>query len=162
MIPRLEHVGEMENLHITEDGMKSLVTLAYGDMRKALNILQSTSMSHEIVTEDTVYTCIGHPKRGDIEDMLQWMLNGSFTSSYNNIVVLKSEKGLALQDIITDLHTYVHRIDFPTAVKIFLLDKMAEIENRLAAGASEKLQTSALLSAFQLAKNMVPKSDMGS
>ena len=59
MQPRLDHVIEVEGLNVSEDGMKALVTLASGDMRKALNILQSTSMAHPEVTEDTVYTCTG-------------------------------------------------------------------------------------------------------
>ena len=59
MQPRLDHVISCENLTVTDDGMKALVTLASGDMRKALNILQSTSMAHAEVNEDTVYTCTG-------------------------------------------------------------------------------------------------------
>ena len=59
MQPRLEHVITCENLTVSDDGMKALVTLANGDMRKALNILQSTSMAHNEVNEDTVYTCTG-------------------------------------------------------------------------------------------------------
>lgn len=40
MIPRLRHVISQEGISVTEDGMKALVTLATGDMRRALNILQ--------------------------------------------------------------------------------------------------------------------------
>lgn len=40
MVPRLEHVVGEENVDITEDGMKALITLSSGDMRRALNILQ--------------------------------------------------------------------------------------------------------------------------
>lgn len=157
MVPRVKHVAEAENLEITEDGMKALLALSFGDMRRALNILQSTSMAHEIVSEDTIYTCTGQPKRSDIEDMLEWMLNKEFSVAYRNLSVLKKEKGIALQDILTEVHAFVHRIDFPTIVKIHILDKMADIEYRLASGASEKIQTTALVAAFQQAKNMVAK-----
>jgi len=46
-----------------DSGMKAVVSLANGDMRKALNILQSTSMAHEEVNEDTVYTCTGELRK---------------------------------------------------------------------------------------------------
>ena len=59
MKPRIDHVVKVEKLNVTDDGMEALVTLAKGDMRKALNVLQSTSMAHEQVNEDTVYTCTG-------------------------------------------------------------------------------------------------------
>lgn len=144
-----------ESLTVTEDGMNALLELSNGDMRRALNILQSTSMAHAEVSENNIYTCTGQPKRSDIEDMLEWMLNKEFSVAYRNVQVLKKEKGIALQDILTEVHKYVHKIDFPTNTKIMILDKMADIEYRLAAGASEKIQTTALLSIFQRAKNTV-------
>ncbi|XP_023229209.1 replication factor C subunit 5-like [Centruroides sculpturatus] len=41
---------------------------------------------------------------------------------------LKTLKGLALQDILNQVHLYIHRIEFSPNVKIYLLDKMADIE----------------------------------
>lgn len=155
MVPRVNHVAAAESLTISEDGMKALLELSNGDMRRALNILQSTSMAHDEVSENNIYTCTGQPKKSDIEDMLEWMLNKEFSVAYRNLEVLKKEKGIALQDILTEVHKYVHKIDFPTNTKIMILDKMADIEYRLAAGASEKIQTTALVSIFQRAKNTV-------
>lgn len=75
MQPRLDHVITVENLNVTSDGMKALVTLANGDMRKALNILQSTSMAHSEVNEDTVYTCTGNMtiKNPSVAVMFKWL-----------------------------------------------------------------------------------------
>ena len=39
-------------------------------------------------------------------------------------------------------------------VKIVILDRMAEIEYRLSAGTSEKLQLSSLIAAFQVAREL--------
>ncbi|XP_043924232.1 replication factor C subunit 5 isoform X1 [Protopterus annectens] len=155
MIPRLKYVIAEERVDITEDGMKAIVTLSSGDMRRALNILQSTYMAYEKVSEDTVYTCTGHPLRSDISSILDWMLNKDFTTAYKNIMQLKTLKGLALHDILMEVHTYVHRVDFPPSVRIHLLVKMADIEHRLASGTSEKIQLSSLIAAFQVARDMV-------
>ncbi|NP_001085526.1 replication factor C subunit 5 S homeolog [Xenopus laevis] len=155
MIPRLEHVVKEEHVDISPDGMKALVTLSNGDMRRSLNILQSTNMAYSKVTEDTVYTCTGHPLRSDIANILDWMLNKDFTSAYKNIMELKTLKGLALHDILTEIHLYVHRVDFPALVRIHLLVKMADIEYRLASGTSEKIQLSSMIAAFQVARDMV-------
>uniref|UniRef100_A0AC11BI16 Replication factor C subunit 5 n=1 Tax=Ovis aries TaxID=9940 RepID=A0AC11BI16_SHEEP len=103
MVPRLEHVVEEEKyvekqgrraglgrlsvgVDISEDGMKALITLSSGDMRRALNILQSTNMAFGKVTEETVYTCTGHPLKSDIANILDWMLNQDFTTAYRNIL----------------------------------------------------------------------------
>ena len=112
-------------------------------------------MAFEEVNEDNVYTCVGHPLRRDIENIVNWMMNDDFTTAYNNIMNLKNAKGLALEDILSEVHTYVHRIDFPIHVRIQLLTKMADLEYRLASGTNEKIQLSSLISAFQNARELV-------
>lgn len=49
-------------------------------------------MAYGKVTEDTVYTCTGHPLRSDIANILDWCLNKDFTSAYNRILYLSSMK----------------------------------------------------------------------
>lgn len=44
---------------MTEDGRQALLSLAHGDMRRVINILQSTSMAFDVVNEENVYTCVG-------------------------------------------------------------------------------------------------------
>ncbi|UYV61289.1 CLCN3 [Cordylochernes scorpioides] len=79
-------------------------------MRKVLNILQSTSMAFPKVTEDTVYMCVGHPLKSDITSIVTWLLNEPFSYTYRQIMDLKTLKGLALQDIVTQVHLFIHRI----------------------------------------------------
>ncbi|NXJ16874.1 RFC5 factor, partial [Odontophorus gujanensis] len=180
MVPRLQHVIQEEGVDVSEDGMKALVTLSSGDMRRALNILQSTAMAFGKVTEENVYTCTGHPLKADIANILDWMLNLDFSTAYRKIMELKTLKGLALQDILTEIHLFVHRgrgprgwlpthcshpctdshhflptVDFPPSVRIQLLIKMADIEYRLAAGTSEKVQLSSLIAAFQVTRDLI-------
>ncbi|XP_050518610.1 replication factor C subunit 5-like [Diabrotica virgifera virgifera] len=154
ILPRLNYVIDEEKVSVTEDGKKALLTLANGDMRKVLNVLQSTWLAYKQVTEDNVYTCVGHPLRTDIESIVKWLLNEDFKTTYNNIKELKMIKGLALHDILTEVHKYVHRIEFPFDVMIDLLEKMGEIEYRLCAGANENIQLTALISAFQDVKDI--------
>uniref|UniRef100_A0A665TI16 Activator 1 subunit 5 n=1 Tax=Echeneis naucrates TaxID=173247 RepID=A0A665TI16_ECHNA len=155
MIPRLEHVIQQENVDVSPDGMKAIVTLSSGDMRRSLNILQSTSMAYGTVTEDTVYTCTGHPLRSDIANILDWSLNKDFTTAYKQILQLKTLKGLALQDIVTEVHLLIHRVDFPPNIRIGLLIKLADVEHRLASGTDEKIQLSSMVAAFQAVRDLV-------
>ena len=63
--------------------------------------------------------------------------------------------GLSLQDILTEVHLYVHRLVLPGPVKIGLLTKMAELEARLMGGSSEKIQLGGFLAAFQMAREAI-------
>ena len=43
---RLEEVAKEENVPLTEDGVEAILDLSCGDMRRVLNLLQSTAMSN--------------------------------------------------------------------------------------------------------------------
>jgi len=155
ILPRLDFVCQEEKIDITEDGKEALMRLSQGDMRKVLNILQACNMAFGKVNEDNVYTCVGHPLRSDITNIANWALNDSFSAAYTQINKLKTMKGLSLQDILTEIHAYVHKLDLPAQVRIHLLIKMSELEARLMAGASEKIQLGAFLAAFQVTREMI-------
>jgi len=155
ILPRLEHVCQEEKINITEDGKKALMTLSQGDMRRVLNILQSCAMAFDTVSEYNVYKCTGHPQKADISNVVNWALNEDFSTAYKNIQELKTNEGLSLQDILTEVHMYVHRLVLPNNVKIMLLMKMAELESRLMAGSSEKIQLGGFLAAFQKTREMI-------
>jgi len=149
IMPRLEHLIQEEKINVTEDGKKALVDLAGGDMRKVLNVLQSASMAFKKVNEEAIYLCCGHPLRRDIQHILECLISGTYVECYKDIMEIKTKKGLALQDIITQIHLFVLKIDFPLKIKIGVLEKLADIELHLANGGTEKINVSALVAAFE-------------
>lgn len=155
-MPRLDYVIDQEQLNVTEDGKKSLIKLANGDMRKVLNVLQSTWMAFKNVTEENVYNCVGHPTPANIKTIINWLMSvESFQECFEKIQKLKIENGLALEDILREVHLFVMRIELPPRVMCCLLIKMANIEKSLATGCSERPQVSAFVAAFHIARSMV-------
>lgn len=75
ILPRLDYVIDQEKLTVTDDGKKALIKLASGDMRKVLNVLQSTWMAYKNVTEDNVYACVGHPTPAEIKTIINWLMS---------------------------------------------------------------------------------------
>ena len=112
-------------------------------------------MAFPVVNEDNVYSCVGHPLKSDISNVVEWLLNAPFSKAYADIKRLQTLKGLSLLDILTDVHTYVHRLELPQKAKAHLLIKMADLEQRLLNGASENVQLGSLVSAFHGAREMV-------
>ncbi|XP_072948774.1 cap-specific mRNA (nucleoside-2'-O-)-methyltransferase 1-like [Epargyreus clarus] len=156
IVPRLHEIAAKENVEMSEDGVKALLALSGGDMRKVLNTLQSTWLAHRAVTERAVHACVGHPLRADINDILNWLLNeNDFAACFKHIQDLKIMKGLALGDILTEVHTVIQRIKLPPEVLISLLIKMSDSEARLASGCSERIELAALIAAFQEARDQV-------
>lgn len=150
---RLKHVVEAEQLDVPEGGLKALVRLSNGDMRKALNILQSTHMASQQISEDAVYLCTGNPLPKDIEQISYWLLNEPFTISCKRISEIKTRKGLALVDIVREVTMFVFKIKMPANVRVQLINEMADIEYRLTFGCNDKLQLGSLISAFTRARS---------
>lgn len=66
--------------------------------------------------------------------------------------------GFALADVITRLHDLVCLMDLPSSVTIALLTSLAETENRLSTGGSDRLQNAGLVAAFIKARRLIAES----
>ncbi|KAF4372909.1 hypothetical protein G4B88_018074 [Cannabis sativa] len=150
---RLKHVIKAEGLDVSENGLAALVRLSNGDMRKALNILQSTHMASQKITEEEVYLCTGNPLPKDIEKISHTLLNESFSKSFKEISDMKGRKGLALIDIIREVTMFVFKIKMPAKVRVQLINDLADIEYRLTFGCNDKLQLGSLIASFTKARS---------
>ncbi|XP_074309395.1 replication factor C subunit 3 [Silene latifolia] len=145
---RLKHVIAAEGLDVSESGLAALVRLSNGDMRKALNILQSTHMASQQITEEAVHLCTGNPLPKDIERISYLLLNESFATTFSGISEMKTKKGLALVDIIREVTMFAFRIRMPADIRAQLINDLADIEYRLSFGCNDKLQLGSLISSF--------------
>eukprot|EP00055_Hartaetosiga_balthica_P001698 m.138622 g.138622 ORF g.138622 m.138622 type:complete len:351 (-) comp15768_c0_seq1:197-1249(-) len=152
MVGQVMKVVEAEKINSTEAGVHALIRLAKGDMRKALNILQSTHMAFDNVDEDSVYICTGTPLPSEIRRIVHTLLNTSFKEAFNAINTTKTQNGFALEDIVSNIHEFMFSVDLPVTSRLLLLDHLATIEARLSTGASEDAQLASLVGVFQLVK----------
>ncbi|XVE95515.1 hypothetical protein REPUB_Repub02eG0104200 [Reevesia pubescens] len=150
---RFKHVIEAEGLDVPDSGLEALVRLSNGDMRKALNILQSTHMASQQITEEAVYLCTGNPLPKDIEQISYWLLNEAFAESFKRISEIKTRKGLALIDIVREVTMFVFKIKMPSDVRVQLINDLADIEYRLSFGCNDKLQLGSLIATFTRARS---------
>ncbi|KAI9072790.1 hypothetical protein K1719_045232 [Acacia pycnantha] len=150
---RLKHIIKAEGLDVTESGLAALVRLCNGDMRKALNILQSTHMASQQITEEAVYLCTGNPLPKDIEQISFWLLNEQFADSFKRIYEIKTRKGLAVVDIVREVTMFVFKIKMPPSVRVQLMNDLADIEYRLSFGCNDKLQLGSVIASFARARS---------
>lgn len=145
---RLVEVADAEKCNYTEDGIQAILDLSGGDMRRVLNLLQSTAMGSEIVDEKNVYMTSGAPLPRDVHVAMEWLMNLEFKDVYEKLTNMCSAKGYALTDILTELANKVTEANFPPGVLAVLLDGMSDVEHRLAFGTDEKLQAASLVGVF--------------
>jgi replication factor C subunit 3/5 len=143
------------SLNMTDDGFKAILRLGGGDMRRILNILQATSMAHDVVNEANVYMCTGNPLPKDIEAVIHWLFNESFAVAVRKCVELQRLKGYATSDILQDVYRYTNELELPPACRMYLYDELAKLEHRLASGTTEDIQLTSLVSIYAIAREQM-------
>jgi replication factor C subunit 3/5 len=165
-----------ERVNIAPDATDALVTLSKGDMRRALNVLQACHASstplhvpgqpvpeekdvqRDLITTETIYTCIAAPHPADINLITQTLLTTSdVTSCLSTINTLKRTKGLALADILTAMADQLAEVDAPTQTRVAWLEGLADIEYRLSGGGSEQVQTGGLVGVVRQGVGLMSK-----
>ncbi|KAJ3486119.1 hypothetical protein NLI96_g4462 [Meripilus lineatus] len=126
--------------------------------KRIIGVIETERVAYDMTGETEVYNCTGNPHPSDIETIVNSMFSDEFTTSYKLISALKTERGLALQDLLIGAYEYIEEIDFKPHARIYLLDFIATTEHRLAAGANEKIQLTALLGAFKNAVELSQRS----
>jgi replication factor C subunit 3/5 len=83
---RLEYICDEEHIEKDESGVDAVMRLGCGDMRRALNLLQSTCMSAGRVAEDAAYQCAGKPLPSDIDAIATCLFNESLKDSFTSTI----------------------------------------------------------------------------
>lgn len=141
----LNFIAEKEGLQITDDGMKSLLYVAGGDMRKAINILQVSANLDKKIDGEIVYKMASVAKPEMAKELIETSLKGDFFKARKLLDRMFIEEGLSGEDIIRGLHSVIFDIPFPERKKAEIIDKMGEIEFRIVEGSNERIQIEALI-----------------
>lgn len=128
MLERLELVTQQEGLTVTPDGKNAMLKIAAGDMRKVLNILQSTASVHAVVDEAQVYAATSLPTPAMVESAVNSLLNLDFDPCYLMLKNLKAEHGFSLMDILRAIFELLLTLKLPNAVQVYLFEKLADLE----------------------------------
>lgn len=96
----LQRIVDKEKIKCTEDGLAAIIFTAEGDMRQAINNLQSTYYGFNIVNAENVYKIVDSPHPLLIAKMLMLAVEGEVDKS---LAILKQlwVKGYSAIDIVT-------------------------------------------------------------
>ena len=150
-LPREEHdhylkeIATKEKVRLTSEGLDAVFEVCGGDLRRAINTLQSAASLDKPVDSKVVYSVTGKASPADVQKMLKVAMDGDFVEARKQLREMIQKYGLAGSDIIRQIHTEIFRGDVPEKWKIKLADIVGEVDYRLVEGADEEVQLSALL-----------------
>jgi replication factor C subunit 3/5 len=102
---KLNQIIESENLKYQSDVINIIATLAKGDLRKAINLLQSISMQTDFITKEICYETAGIPSICEIKEILSTLINDSqsFDASYKIITKIIKSQGYSLSIVLKEI-----------------------------------------------------------
>jgi len=148
IIKRIRYIANQEGLTISEDGIKAIIEIGGGDLRRTINVLQTAASTGKPIDEETVYSVVGRANPADVREMMITALNGDFIKARNKLRELLLKYGLAGSDILGQIHSEVFRLNIPERWKVKIMEIIGETDYRLLQGSNEEIQLSALLARF--------------
>lgn len=145
----LEKIAKSEKLKVDKAAYIAIIRVAEGDMRKAINILQTASTS-KLIDEDTVYSVTNMADPGAVKKMMETAISGQFLEARNQLVSLMNERGLSGEDVIREIHSQLFGLDVSDRQKLEMLERIGEYEFRLTEGSNPHVQLEALLAQLAL------------
>jgi len=147
---RLSYIAGREGLSVDGRAMDMLVGFAEGDLRRAINMLQSSAAISREITPETLSAATSVVTPEKVRRLIELALEGKFVESRALLREISASYGVAGEDLIAQIHREVFKLDIPEDMKIRLADVIGEYEFRIVEGSNEVIQLEALLAQFAL------------
>jgi replication factor C small subunit len=139
-------IAEKENVILLPDGLEAIYDVCGGDMRRAMNTLQSAASMKKPVDAILVYSVTGHANPMDVQTMLSKAIKGEFQEARKQLRDMLQKYGMSGSDIVRQIHSELFRSkEIPDTMKVRIADYLGEVDFRIMEGSDDEIQLSALL-----------------
>jgi len=144
VLAKVTEVCKTENVDFCDDGLEAIVFTAQGDMRQALNNLQSTYEGFGFVKSENVFKVCDEPHPLLIKDMLNHCVKADIDEAYKVLSHLW-KLGYSAEDIIGNIFRVCKTQTIVEYLKLEFIKEIGITHLRLVQGSSSLLQLSGLL-----------------
>jgi len=150
MKDHLQCIAKKENVTLQPEAAEQIVDFSEGDLRHAINVLQTASAYKEgVVDEKTVSMVIGEASPMQVQKMIRKALYGDFMEARKTMYDIMGNFGFSGSEIIRQVQREIFKMsDLTPEQKADLSGLIGEYDYRLTQGANSDIQLSALLSQF--------------
>uniref|UniRef100_A0A3Q1K9I2 Replication factor C subunit 2 n=1 Tax=Anabas testudineus TaxID=64144 RepID=A0A3Q1K9I2_ANATE len=144
ILTRLQEVVEKETLSVSDDGLEAVIFTAQGDMRQALNNLQSTHSGFGYINSENVFKVCDEPHPLLVKSMLGHCVDGNIDEAYKVVEQLWA-LGYSPEDIIGNIFRVCKTYQMAEYVKLEFIKEIGYTHMRVAEGVNSLLQMAGLL-----------------
>ncbi|KAF9972343.1 replication factor C subunit 4 [Actinomortierella ambigua] len=145
VLKRLQEICAAENVKYTAEGLEALIFTAEGDMRQAINNLQSTWSGFGLVNQDNVFKVCDQPHPVLVNSMISSCLRGDVDTALKGMHSLWRQ-GYSAVDIITTLFRVVKFYDgMAEYMKLDYIKEIGMTHMKILEGVSSLVQLGGLI-----------------
>jgi len=150
MVDHLCCIAKKENVTLTPEAAERIVDFSEGDLRHAINALQTASSYKDgVVDEKTVLLVVGEASPIQVQLMIRKALYGDFIEARKMMYDLIGSFGFSGSEIVRQMQRELFKMsDLTPEKKADLSNIIGEYDYRLTQGANSDIQLSALLAQF--------------
>jgi len=138
----LKTVLKKEKGKADEKGLKEIAQYAGGDLRHAINLLQTAASTGEI-TQDSVKAAAGLTKTNDVEEVLKLAVSGKIQDSRNKMIELIKVYGMSESDFLKYINQALFSEKYDNLEELSQI--IAKYDYRILVGSNPEIQLSAML-----------------
>lgn len=144
---KMVSICKQMNVKYDEKGIEAIIYTAQGDMRQAINNLQSTHDGFEEITEENVFKVCDEPPPIVIQKIIDSCMKQRLAEAEKNLAHLYS-LGYCTEDIISSMFRVVRTYQMPEFTKLEYLKQIGVTQIRVVQGVNSPLQMKGLISHF--------------
>ncbi|MCW4000440.1 MAG: replication factor C small subunit [Candidatus Bathyarchaeota archaeon] len=143
-------LAKQEHVDLLPEAAERIVDYSEGDLRHAINALQTASAYKEgVVDEKTVLLVVGEASPMQVQKMIRKALYGDFIEARKTMYDIMGNFGFSGSEIIRQVQREIFKMsDLTAQQKADLSGVIGEYDYRLTQGANSDIQLSALLAQF--------------
>lgn len=145
LVKNLKEISEKEAVKIEKSGIDAIIYVSEGDMRKAINVLQTGAAVSKDIDETVIYKVASKARPDEIKKMTELALNGKFVEAREQLYKLMIDWGMSGEDILIQIFREVPNLEISEKEKVHLVEAIGECDFRIVEGSNERIQLSALL-----------------
>uniref|UniRef100_A0A8C6CVE7 Replication factor C subunit 2 n=1 Tax=Moschus moschiferus TaxID=68415 RepID=A0A8C6CVE7_MOSMO len=154
ILARLLSVIEKENVQYTDDGLEAIIFTAQGDMRQALNNLQSTYSGFGFINSENVFKVCDEPHPLLVKEMIQHCVSADIDEAYKILAHLW-RLGYPPEDIVGNIFRVCKTFQMAEYLKLEFIKEIGYTHMKIAEGVNSLLQMAGLLARL-CQKTMAP------
>jgi len=150
LLQLIERISKEEKIKVDDEAKKLLIEVSQGDLRKLVNTMQAASSIDNKITVKLVNEILDFVNPKDIEEMINFSVQGDFFKAREIMIKLRVQKGLSGLEILKEIYRKLIEMNIDPKLKVKFVDRIATVEFRLVEGSDEEIQLEGLIAMMSL------------